>query len=94
MAGSMRERGRRGKLNFAPPWLVLVMDAAQLEKATDRYWATMERHKLYVSEHGEDMPQVRNWKWGCVKVHCSGGRVPARSPSQWREKRHAKIKLA
>jgi xylulose-5-phosphate/fructose-6-phosphate phosphoketolase len=23
----------------------------------------MQRHKLYVSEHGEDMPEVKNWKW-------------------------------
>jgi len=23
----------------------------------------MQRHKLYVSEHGEDMPEVANWKW-------------------------------
>jgi len=38
-----------------------VMDAAQLENATGRCWATMERHKLYVSEPGEDMPEVRNW---------------------------------
>ena len=30
---------------------------------TDRYWATMERHKLYVSEHGEDLPEVRDWCW-------------------------------
>jgi xylulose-5-phosphate/fructose-6-phosphate phosphoketolase len=35
----------------------------ELGKATDRYWSTMERHKLYVSEHGEDMPEVRNWRW-------------------------------
>jgi xylulose-5-phosphate/fructose-6-phosphate phosphoketolase len=33
------------------------------QAATDRYWSTMERHKLYVSEHGEDMPEVRNWRW-------------------------------
>ncbi|HZM11745.1 MAG TPA: hypothetical protein VFC15_16175, partial [Candidatus Limnocylindrales bacterium] len=35
----------------------------QMEKATARYWSTMERHKLYVSEHGEDMPEVQNWRW-------------------------------
>jgi xylulose-5-phosphate/fructose-6-phosphate phosphoketolase len=35
----------------------------QVEKARERYWTTMERHKLYVSEHGEDMPEVRNWRW-------------------------------
>ena len=36
----------------------------QVEKATARYWSTMERHKLYISEHGEDMPEVRDWRWG------------------------------
>jgi len=35
----------------------------QVESARERYWTTMERHKLYVSEHGEDMPEVRNWRW-------------------------------
>jgi xylulose-5-phosphate/fructose-6-phosphate phosphoketolase len=35
----------------------------RVEEATDRYWSTMERHKLYVSEHGEDMPEVSNWRW-------------------------------
>jgi xylulose-5-phosphate/fructose-6-phosphate phosphoketolase len=24
---------------------------------------SMERHKLYVTEHGENMPQVKNWRW-------------------------------
>jgi hypothetical protein len=32
------------------------------ETATARYWTAMERHKLYISEHGEDM-QVRDWRW-------------------------------
>jgi hypothetical protein len=32
--------------------------ADQVEKATARYWTTMERHKLYISEHGDDMPEV------------------------------------
>jgi xylulose-5-phosphate/fructose-6-phosphate phosphoketolase len=35
----------------------------QVAKATERYWASMERHKLYVSEHGDDMPEVRDWHW-------------------------------
>jgi xylulose-5-phosphate/fructose-6-phosphate phosphoketolase len=34
-----------------------------VEKATERYWTSMERHKLYVSEHGDDMPEVRDWHW-------------------------------
>jgi xylulose-5-phosphate/fructose-6-phosphate phosphoketolase len=35
----------------------------QLDKATARYWAAMERHKLYISEHGDDMPEIRDWRW-------------------------------
>jgi xylulose-5-phosphate/fructose-6-phosphate phosphoketolase len=35
----------------------------QVEAATDRYFATMERHKLWVSEHGDDMPEVKTWRW-------------------------------
>jgi xylulose-5-phosphate/fructose-6-phosphate phosphoketolase len=35
----------------------------RVEHETARYWATMERHKLYISEHGEDMPEVNDWQW-------------------------------
>jgi len=35
----------------------------QVEKAEARYWETMERHRLYISEHGDDMPEVRDWRW-------------------------------
>src|SRR5271168_870168 len=37
--------------------------SGEVERATARYWTTMERHKLYISEHGEDMPEVRDWRW-------------------------------
>ncbi len=34
-----------------------------VESETARYWATMERHKQYIYEHGEDLPEVKNWRW-------------------------------
>jgi xylulose-5-phosphate/fructose-6-phosphate phosphoketolase len=34
-----------------------------VEKATERYWTSMENHKLYISEHGDDLPEIRNWRW-------------------------------
>jgi len=37
--------------------------AGEVEAATARYWATMQRHKLYIGEHGDDMPEVRDWSW-------------------------------
>jgi xylulose-5-phosphate/fructose-6-phosphate phosphoketolase len=33
------------------------------DRATQRFTEAIERHKLYVMEHGEDMPEVANWKW-------------------------------
>ena len=34
-----------------------------VETATARYWTTIERHKQYICEHGDDMPEVRDWQW-------------------------------
>jgi xylulose-5-phosphate/fructose-6-phosphate phosphoketolase len=33
------------------------------EAATQRYWTDIQRHKLYVSEHGQDLPEIRDWHW-------------------------------
>ncbi|WDG45211.1 phosphoketolase family protein [Pseudomonas chlororaphis] len=35
----------------------------QLQLARSRYWSTLEKHKLYLIEHGQDMPEVLNWQW-------------------------------
>ncbi len=37
--------------------------SGDVEKAVDRYWTNIQRHRLYISEHGEDLPEVRNWRW-------------------------------
>ncbi len=37
--------------------------ADRVEAETARYWTTMQRHKLHVAEHGDDMPEVRDWRW-------------------------------
>ena len=31
--------------------------------ATTRYDESIARHKAYVSENGDDLPEVRNWRW-------------------------------
>ncbi len=34
-----------------------------VRRETARYWTTMERHKLHIAEHGDDLPEVRDWRW-------------------------------
>ena len=38
----------------------------RVSEAEQIYWSAMERHKLYISEHGEDMPEVRDWRWSAT----------------------------
>ena len=37
--------------------------SAQVDAMEQWYSEEIQRHKLYVSEHGEDMPEVQNWRW-------------------------------
>ncbi len=37
--------------------------AGQVAAETARFEATLQRHKLYIGEHGDDMPEVLDWRW-------------------------------
>ena len=37
--------------------------AAHIAEAEQLHSEKMQEHRLYVSEHGEDLPDVRNWTW-------------------------------
>jgi xylulose-5-phosphate/fructose-6-phosphate phosphoketolase len=38
------------------------------DEAMQKFSETRQRHKLYVSQYGEDLPEVRNWSWGGGKT--------------------------
>jgi xylulose-5-phosphate/fructose-6-phosphate phosphoketolase len=50
--------------------------ADRLHEAEQKHSEMIERHKLYVSENGEDLPEVRDWKWS---PH-SGSLAPSQDP--------------
>ncbi|NML27461.1 phosphoketolase family protein [Zoogloea sp. G-4-1-14] len=35
----------------------------RVDEASERYRQTIARHRAWVSEHGEDMPEIRDWHW-------------------------------
>ena len=36
---------------------------AQADAAEQWYSEAIQRHKLYVSENGDDLPEIKNWRW-------------------------------
>ena len=38
-----------------------------VEAETARYYSTMQKHKSYISEHGHDLPEIRDWAWQAPK---------------------------
>ena len=37
--------------------------AGQVAAETARFNATLQRHKRYIGEYGDDMPEIVNWRW-------------------------------
>ena len=37
--------------------------AGQVEAARQWYSEQIQRHRLYVSEYGDDLPKIKNWRW-------------------------------
>jgi xylulose-5-phosphate/fructose-6-phosphate phosphoketolase len=33
------------------------------DEAIQKFTEQRQKHKLYVSQFGEDLPEVRNWRW-------------------------------
>ncbi|WP_229726903.1 phosphoketolase family protein [Sphingomonas alpina] len=34
-----------------------------IPNARAQYWTAIERHKLYIAEHGDDLPEINDWRW-------------------------------
>jgi xylulose-5-phosphate/fructose-6-phosphate phosphoketolase len=37
--------------------------AGMLDEAKQLYSERIQKHRLYVAENGQDLPEIRNWKW-------------------------------
>jgi hypothetical protein len=47
-------------------------------------------HKAYIHEHGQDLPEVLNWRWGSGHPLIAGGVAFGRAPHDWPSWSHVK----
>jgi xylulose-5-phosphate/fructose-6-phosphate phosphoketolase len=48
--------------------------------ARDRLRNTLIAHRRYVREHGEDLPEVKDWQWSAAAGPATEGGNPLREP--------------
>jgi xylulose-5-phosphate/fructose-6-phosphate phosphoketolase len=39
-------------------------------QAEQWYSESIQRHKLYVAENGDDLPEIKNWRWPKERAAC------------------------
>jgi xylulose-5-phosphate/fructose-6-phosphate phosphoketolase len=37
--------------------------ASRVDETEQWYSEAIQRHRLYVAENGDDMPEIKNWRW-------------------------------
>jgi xylulose-5-phosphate/fructose-6-phosphate phosphoketolase len=47
---------------------------AQAGRAIDRFRERLAAHRTYIKEHDEDLPEIRDWRWGAVEAAASSPR--------------------
>ncbi len=46
--------------------------ASRRDEAAQKFSELRQKHTLYVSQYGEDLPEVRNWRWSHAKAGARG----------------------
>jgi xylulose-5-phosphate/fructose-6-phosphate phosphoketolase len=44
--------------------------APRVAEAEQWYSEAIQRHRLYVAENGDDLPEIKNWRWPKERAGC------------------------